>query len=83
MLRVDRIDGLEQLIGQGHVDAVDIFLQLFERRGADQVAGDRGLLVYPGQCEVRGRQAMIACQFHILLGGRFGLRIALARKTRK
>src|SRR5690606_24397691 len=40
---VDLVDLLQQFRRQAHIDAVDVFFQLVERGGADQVAGHRGL----------------------------------------
>src|SRR5690606_24295168 len=63
------LDALQHILRQLDIDTVDVFLELIEVGGADEVAGDKGLLVHEGLRQDGRRQTVIERQLHIFRCG--------------
>ena len=60
---MNSLDALQYLFTQGDRCAANIFLQLCHGRGTDDIAGEEGAGVDIGQCQLRGAQVVLPCQW--------------------
>lgn len=79
---MNRLDAIQHALGQLNLYAVDVFLQLIEARGPDQVAGDERLQVHESLRQRGWRQAVVTRQLHVRGYRILDLRLVVAVEPR-
>ena len=78
---MDRLDPFQHFLRQFQIKTGNVAVQLFQCRGANDVAGHERLLRDEGQGHLRWVEAVLTGQGDVTAAGRFRLRVEIAAEA--